>query len=159
MDDQDWQQAFELTLLSYIRCIRCVVPHMIKSGSGRIVNFTSSSTKQAIDNLILSNTFRMGVVGLTKSLARELAPHGILANVVGPGKLDTKRLRDLETVWADKQGISVEALQMKSMAEIPLGRYGHPKEMARLALFLCSTANTYLTGQNILVDGGMVKAY
>ena len=159
MDDNAWQLAFELTLLSYIRCIRSVVPHMIQSGGGRIVNFTSSSTKQAIDNLILSNTFRMGVVGLTKSLARELAPNGILANVVGPGKLDTERLRSLESIWADKKGVSVASLQKKSVAEIPMGRYGQPREMARLALFLCSTANTYLTGQNILVDGGMVKAY
>ena len=159
MDDEAWQQAFELTLLSYIRCIRGVLPEMINAGGGRIVNFTSSSTKQAIDNLILSNTFRMGVVGMTKSLAREVAPHGIMANVVGPGKMDTERLRSLEGIWAEKRGVSVEALQEKSVAEIPMERYGQPQEMARLTLFLCSAANTYVTGQNILVDGGMVKAY
>jgi 3-oxoacyl-[acyl-carrier protein] reductase len=158
-DDKAWQEAFDLTLLSFIRGIRCVLPHMKAAGEGRIVNFTSSSTRQAIDNLILSNTFRMGVVGLTKTLARELAPHNILINVVGPGKMDTARLRQLERIRAEKSGVTLEALQRKSAAEIPMGRYGRPEEMARLAVFLCSAANTYITGQNVLVDGGMVKAY
>jgi len=158
-DDDVWQQAFELTLLGYIRSIRAVLPLMRDAGVGRIVNFTSSSTKQAIDNLILSNTFRMGVVGLTKSLARETAKENILINVIGPGKMDTQRLRNLEAIRAEKQGIPLEALQKKSAAEIPLGRYGNPSEMARLAVFLCSEANTYITGQTMLADGGLVQAY
>ena len=158
-DDNVWQQAFELTLLGYIRSIRAVLPLMREAGIGRIVNFTSSSTKQAIDNLILSNTFRMGVVGLTKSLARETAKENILINVIGPGKMDTQRLRNLETIRAKKLEITLEALQKKSAAEIPLGRYGDPSEMARLAVFLCSQANTYITGQTMLADGGLVQAY
>jgi len=158
-DDDMWQQAFELTLLGFIRSIRAVLPLMRTAGVGRIVNFTSSSTKQAIDNLILSNTFRLGVVGLTKSLAREVAKENILVNVVGPGKMDTQRLRNLEAVRAEKQGLSLEALQKKSAAEIPLGRYGNPSEMARLTAFLCSQANTYITGQTLLADGGLVQAY
>ena len=158
-DDAAWQQAFELTLLGYIRSIRAVLPLMREAGIGRIVNFTSSSTKQAIDNLILSNTFRMGVVGLTKSLARETAKENILINVIGPGKMDTQRLKNLETLRADKLGITLEALHKKSAAEIPLGRYGDPSEMARLAVFLCSQANTYITGQTMLADGGLVQAY
>ena len=157
--DDVWQQAFELTLLGFIRSIRAVLPLMRNAGVGRIVNFTSSSTRQAIDNLILSNTFRLGVVGLTKSLAREMAKENILVNVVGPGKMDTQRLRNLESIRAEKQGISLDALQKKSAAEIPLGRYGDPAEMARLAVFLCSQANTYITGQTVLADGGLVQAY
>ena len=158
-DDDVWQQAFELTLLGFIRSIRAVLPLMRTAGGGRIVNFTSSSTKQSIDNLILSNTFRLGVVGLTKSLAREVAKENILVNVVGPGKMDTQRLRNLEAIRAEKLGLSLDVLQKKSAAEIPLGRYGNPSEMARLAVFLCSQANTYITGQTMLVDGALVQAY
>lgn len=158
-DDDDWQKAFELTLLGFIRSIRAVLPLMRAAGEGRIVNFTSSSTRQAIDNLILSNTFRTGVVGLTKTLARELARDNILINVVGPGKMDTARLRSLEAIRAEKQGIALDELQKKSAAAIPLGRYGRPEELARLAVFLCSAANTYITGQTVLADGGLVQAY
>lgn len=158
-DDDAWQKAFELTLLGFIRSIRAVLPLMRGAGAGRIVNFTSSSTRQAIDNLILSNTFRTGVVGLTKTLARELARENILINVVGPGKMDTARLRSLEALRAEKQGVALEDLQKKSAAEIPLGRYGRPEELARLAVFLCSSANTYITGQTVLADGGLVQAY
>jgi 3-oxoacyl-[acyl-carrier protein] reductase len=158
-DDDAWQKAFELTLLGFIRSIRAVLPVMRAAGAGRIVNFTSSSTRQAIDNLILSNTFRTGVVGLTKTLARELARENILINVVGPGKMDTARLRSIEALRAEKQGVALEDLQKKSAAEIPLGRYGRPEELARLAVFLCSEANTYITGQTVLADGGLVQAY
>jgi 3-oxoacyl-[acyl-carrier protein] reductase len=158
-DDEAWQRAFELTLLGFIRSTRAVLPLMRAAGAGRIVNYTSSSTRQAIDNLILSNTFRMGVVGLTKTLARELAPDNILINVVGPGKMDTARLRSLETLRARKLGVPLEDLQKKSAAGIPLGRYGRPEELARLAVFLCSEANTYITGQTVLADGGLVSAY
>ncbi len=157
--DDAWQKAFELTLLGFIRSIRAVLPLMRAAGGGRIVNFTSSSTRQAIDNLILSNTFRMGVVGLTKTLARELGRDNILINVVGPGKMETARLRSIEAVRAEKLGLSLEDLQQKSAAEIPLGRYGRPEELARLAVFLCSAANTYITGQTVLADGGLVQAY
>jgi 3-oxoacyl-[acyl-carrier protein] reductase len=158
-DDDAWQKAFELTLLGFIRSIRAVLPLMRAAGGGRIVNFTSSSTRQAIDNLILSNTFRTGVVGLTKTLARELARDNILINVVGPGKMDTARLRSIETMRAEKLGMTLEDLQNKSAADIPMGRYGRPEELARLAVFLCSVANTYITGQTVLADGGLVRAY
>jgi 3-oxoacyl-[acyl-carrier protein] reductase len=158
-DDDAWQKAFELTLLGFIRSIRAILPLMRAAGAGRIVNFTSSSTRQAIDNLILSNTFRTGVVGLTKTLARELARDNILINVVGPGKMDTARLRSIETMRAEKLGMTLEDLQNKSAADIPMGRYGRPEELARLAVFLCSVANTYITGQTVLADGGLVRAY
>jgi 3-oxoacyl-[acyl-carrier protein] reductase len=157
--DADWQAAFELTLLGFIRSINAVLPVMKQAGGGRIVNCTSSSTRQAIDNLILSNTFRMGVVGLSKTLAREMAPHNILVNVVGPGKIDTERARQLAAGRAEKAGTSVEAVLEKAAAEIPMGRYGEPEEMARLIVFLCSGANTYITGQTVLADGGLVQAY
>jgi len=159
LNDEDWIKAFELTLLSYIRTIRLVLPVMRKAGGGKIVNNTSISIKQAIDNLILSNTFRTGIVGLTKTLSKELATDNILINVVGAGKTATDRVNYLDSVRAKKDNISLEEIQMQSAQSIPLGRYGHPEEIAKLVVFLCSKANTYITGQSILVDGGMVGAY
>jgi 3-oxoacyl-[acyl-carrier protein] reductase len=88
-----------------------------------------------------------------------LARDNILINVVGPGKMDTARLRSIETMRAEKLGLTLEDLQDKSAAEIPMGRYGRPEELARLAVFLCSAANTYITGQTVLADGGLVRAY
>lgn len=157
--DEDWQNAYELCLLSYIRTIREVLPYMRANGGGRIVNSTSSSVKAVLDNLILSNTFRMGVVGLCKTLSQELGKDNILVNVIGPGRIGTARIDYLDTVRAEKAGKTVEEIQKASFANIPLGRYGRPDEYGRLAAFLCSEANTFITGQMVLVDGGMVKAF
>lgn len=157
--DRAWQEAFELTLLSYIRSIRAAIPYMQKSGQGRILNVASSSTKQVIDNLILSNTFRMGVVGLSKTLARELGREQILVNVISPGRINTARLRQLDQVRAERTGLSAQQVARQAAANIPLERFGEPLELARLAVFLCSQANNYITGQNILVDGGAAQAY
>lgn len=158
-DDDAWQSAFELTMLGYVRAIRASIPHMKAGGGGRIVNNTSVSTKQAIDGLILSNVFRSGLVGLGKSLARELGPESILVNTVGPGRIDTERIEQLDTIWAEKAGISYEEQREQSQASIPLKKYGEPADFGRIVAFLCSQANNYLTGQNILIDGAMVEAY
>jgi 3-oxoacyl-[acyl-carrier protein] reductase len=157
-DDTAWQNAFELNLLSYIRTTRAALPHLRKA-SGRIVNFTSSSVKSPIENLILSNTFRTGVLGMTKTLASELGHDGILVNVLGPGRIQTERIEQLDKIRATKLNTSVEQVRADTAKSIPLGRYGTPEEYARMAVFLGSPANTYITGQTILVDGGMVKAY
>lgn len=157
-DDTAWQQAYELTLLSYIRTIREVLPHMRANGGGRILNSTSSSIKAVLDNLILSNTFRMGVVGLAKTLSQELGKDNILVNVIAPGRIGTSRIDYLDKVRAEKAGKTVEEIQRVAFSNIPLGRYGTPQEYGKLAVFLCSSANTFITGQSILVDGGMVKA-
>lgn len=158
-DDAVWQSAFELTLLSFIRTIRAALPHMRAGGGGRIVNFTSSSVKQPIENLILSNTFRMGVLGMTKTLAGEVGKDGILANVLGPGRIQTDRITQLDTMRANKAGKTTDEIRAETSRTIPVGRYGEPEEMAKLAVFLASPANTYITGQAMLVDGGMVKSY
>jgi 3-oxoacyl-[acyl-carrier protein] reductase len=156
--DETWQFAFELNLLSYVRTIREVLPLMRKQHWGRIINSTSSSVKQVIDSLILSNTFRLGVIGLTKTLSRELAGDGILVNAIGPGRFDTDRIRQLDRDKSERTGLSMDEVQAGSLMNIPMGRYGKPEEYARLALFLGSEANTYITGQTILADGGMVRA-
>lgn len=156
--DEAWQKAYELNLLSYIRAIREVLPYMRKNGTGRIVNYTSSSVKQVLDNLILSNTFRLGVVGLTKTLSQELGKDGILINVMGPGRIATDRIKYLDSVRADKSGKSIEDIYQDTIKSIPMGRYGTPEEYGKLTVFLCSDANTYITGQTILVDGGLTKS-
>lgn len=159
LDDRDWIEAFELTLLSYIRSTRLVIPIMRKAGIGKIVNNTSISTKMAIDNLILSNTFRTGIVGMSKTLSKELAKDNILINVVGAGKTATSRVDYLDNVNSKKLGLSLNDIQKESFKSIPLGRYGKIEEISKLVVFLCSEANSYITGQNILVDGGMVRGY
>ncbi len=158
-DDAAWQSAFELNLLSTIRTTRAVLPHLRRGGGGRIVNFTSSSVKSPLENLILSNTFRTAVMGLTKTLAGELGRDGILVNVLGPGRIQTDRIEQLDGIRAKKSGATLEQVRADTAKTIPLGRYGTPAEFAQLAVFLGSPANSYITGQTLLVDGGMVKAY
>ena len=157
MSDSDWQEAFELNLLSYIRVIREALP-ALKNKGGKIVNIASSSTKEPIPGLILSNTFRTGIVGLSKTLAMELAGDGILVNTVSPGRIATERVAHLDEVNALKQGVSINEIKELAEGKIPLGRYGKPEEFAKFVVFLLSGANTYITGQSFLVDGGMVKS-
>jgi 3-oxoacyl-[acyl-carrier protein] reductase len=157
-DDNAWQAAFELNLLSYVRLIRATLPDLKQNG-GRIINVTSSSIKQPIPGLILSNAFRMGILGLAKSLADELAPHNILVTTVAPGRIATDRTAYLDQLKADKQGISVEQIEEMARKNIPLGRYGDTDEFARVVCFLASSASSYMTGSTIMVDGGMVKSY
>lgn len=158
-DDAAWQQAFELTVLGYVRSIRAALPHLRAGGGGRIVNNASLSTKQAIDGLHLSNVFRTGLVGLGKSLARELARDEILLNTVGAGRIDTDRIASLDALWADKASISPAEQRAKGEASIPLGRYGSTADFARAVVWLSSAANGYVTGQNLLIDGGLSEAY
>ncbi len=158
MSDEDWQKAFEVNLLGTIRMIRAALPYMRQVGGGRIVNLTSTSIKQPIDGLILSNVFRTGVNALTKTLAAELAPDGILINTVAPGRIATDRIRELDEAQARKTGKAVEEIRAENERQIPLGRLGMPDEFGKIAAFYASFANTYVTGQAILVDGGSVKA-
>jgi 3-oxoacyl-[acyl-carrier protein] reductase len=158
LDDAAWQQAFELNLMSTVRLIRGVLPHMREQRWGRIITIASSSIKQPIENLLLSNTYRVAILGLAKSLAIEFAPDGVLINTVGPGRIDTDRVAGLDAVRAATAGLTVDEVRAQAEAAIPLGRYGTAEEFANVAAFLVSGANTYLTGQHFLVDGGMVKA-
>lgn len=155
--DEQWQEAFELNLLSYIRVTRAVLPHLKKNG-GKIVNIASSSVKEPIPGLILSNTFRTGITGLTKTLAFEFAEYGILVNTVAPGRIATDRVAYLDEQNAKKRGITKEEIEKKFQEIIPLGRYGEPEEFANYVVFLLSDANSYVTGQTLLVDGGLVKS-
>ncbi|MFC5531608.1 SDR family oxidoreductase [Cohnella yongneupensis] len=157
MEDEDWLGGFELSLLSTIRMIREALPHMRSAGGGRIVNLASTSIKQPIEGLILSNVFRAGVQALTKSLASELASEGILINTIAPGRIATDRVNELDGKRALDRNIPIEEFQAQSASLIPLGRMGTPEEFARYVVFYGSFANTYVTGQTLVVDGGMLK--
>lgn len=158
LDDDAWQAGFELTLLAYIRTIREVLPDLRKNG-GRIINITSSSIKQPIPGLLLSNAFRMGMLGLGKSLANELAGDNILVHTVAPGRVATDRTLYLDQLKSEKTGATVDEITRQNLNLIPLGRYGTAEEFARVVTFLASPVCSYTTGSTILVDGGMVKGY
>jgi 3-oxoacyl-[acyl-carrier protein] reductase len=157
LTDDEWQSAFELNLLSYIRVIREALPYLKEHG-GKILNIASSSIKEPIPGLILSNTFRTGIVGLSKTLASELASYDILINTIAPGRISTDRVKHLDQFNADKQGVDIRTVELTIKETIPLKRYGTPEEFANVAAFLLSDANTYMTGSSFLVDGGMIKA-
>ncbi|MBS4177308.1 SDR family oxidoreductase [Lederbergia citrea] len=157
MDDEAWQKSFELNLLSYIRIIREALPHLKKAG-GRIINVASSSIREPIPGLILSNTFRMGIAGLSKTLADELAPYEILVNTIAPGRIATERIKQLDESNADKQGITPEQAASLARESIPLGRDGRPEEFAKVVVFLASEGNTYMTGSSFFVDGGKLRS-
>ncbi|MGZ9583952.1 SDR family oxidoreductase [Paenibacillus marinisediminis] len=158
LSDEMWQAGFELTLLSYVRAIRAVLPYMREQQYGRIINLTSSSHKQPIEELTLSSTFRVGVLGLAKTLAPELTSQGILINTIGPGRFSTDRIIQLDRLTSERQGISLEEVTAKEIAGIPIGRYGTPEEMGQLIAFLASPVNSYVTGQALLADGGAVRS-
>jgi 3-oxoacyl-[acyl-carrier protein] reductase len=153
--DEDWEDAFELTLLSSIRLIRETIEHMDPEG-GAILTITSSSVKEPIENLILSNVMRSGVVSLVKSLSRELAPRNIRVNNIIPGFFDTDRLKSLDRSAAEAADIPIDAVREKRQHTIPLGRYGIPEEFGRAAAFLLSPASSYVNGNSFTIDGGAI---
>jgi 3-oxoacyl-[acyl-carrier protein] reductase len=156
LDDDKWLRGYELTLMSAVRAMRAAIPRMRDGGFGRIVVLGSSSVRKPIDNLVLSNAYRPALDGIIKSLAVELGPDGITANMVSPGRLDTERVRDLDAKAADRTGVSADEARAASEAKIPMGRYGAPEDLAAMVAFLVSDAAGYVTGQSVLVDGGMV---
>ena len=157
MADDQWQAAFELNLLSTIRFIREVLPYMRKKRWGRIINIQSSSVKQPIDGLILSNTIRPGVVGLSKTLAAALGKDSITINTVCPGRILTDRLRSLMEIRAGQAGKSLDEFLPQATADIPLGRIGTPEEFANMVVFLASERASYVTGVTVQVDGGLIR--
>ena len=156
-DDIAWQAAFELTLMSAVRMIRAVLPAMRARGSGSILTVTSSSIKEPIDILLLSNVMRSGVVSLAKSLSQQLAAEKIRVNNLVPGSIDTDRLRSNITVQSKAAGVSFEEKFAQRSAAIPWGRFGNADEFGRAGAFLLSDAASYITGQTLVVDGGMMK--
>jgi 3-oxoacyl-[acyl-carrier protein] reductase len=153
---EDWQDAFERSLLQVVKWTQAVTPYM--KGWGRIVNIVSTSVKQPIDGLLLSNSIRPGVIGFSKSAARELAPLEITINSILPGSIRTERSIELAQVRSSKEGLSVEQVLKERAREIPAGRLGEPDEIGATVAFLCSKQAAYITGATLTVDGGLTRA-
>ncbi len=157
-NDTDWEEAFNLSLLSVVRMIRAVLPEMTKNQLGSILTITASSIKEPIDNLILSSVFRSGVASLVKSLANELGDKGIRINNIIPGRIDTDRVRSLDNIAAKRESKSIDEIISNQHHGIPLGRYGTIEEFGAVAAFLLSDKASYMTGTSVLVDGGKIRS-
>ena len=155
---ETWATQFSTMVSSLIQLTDKVLPDMRSAGWGRVITSTSSGIVTPIPNLGMSNTLRMALVGWSKTLAGEVASEGITVNVILPGRIATKRLGQLDSARAGREGISVEQVARNSAATIPLGRYGEPHEYGAVAAFLASCQASYLTGSVIRVDGGMIPA-
>jgi 3-oxoacyl-[acyl-carrier protein] reductase len=147
----------DLNFLSTVYFAREVIPHMQRQRWGRIVTITSITTKQPVADLVLSNAVRAAVVGLVKSLANEFGKDGILVNNVGPGYTATDRLKDLAKARSAASGKSEKEISEGWSSEAPLKRLGEPREIADAIVWLASERASYVTGQTLLVDGGLYK--
>ena len=156
LSDDDWRQAFEVVTLNFVRFVRAVTPHMRARHWGRIIGIQSSSVKQPVDNIDLSNGTRPGVAGLMKALMPDLAKDGITINLVLPGMFATSRLGAL--VSGSGQVDQATAAQIARIAAIPLGRLGDPIELGNLVAFLASERASYITGAVYQVDGGIIRS-
>lgn len=156
-DDEAWMKAVALNLMSVVRLNRAAVTMMREAGEGSIVNLTSISVKEPIKGLVLSNSIRAGVVGLSKTLANELGGEGIRVNVVCPGYTATERMTELMTARAEREGKSYDDIAAGFHSSVPLGEFGEPADIARTVAFLASDAACYLTGVTVQVDGGAVR--
>jgi 3-oxoacyl-[acyl-carrier protein] reductase len=155
--DADWRKAIDLNFMSAVYFSREVIPPMQKRHWGRIITITSITTKQPVSDLILSNAVRTGVVGLVRSLANEFGKDGILVNNVGPGFTATDRLKELAKTRSSASGKAEQEIFDTWAADSALKRVGEPREVAETILWLASERASYVTGQTILVDGGVYK--
>lgn len=152
--DEAWLRAFEGAFLSTVRMVRLAIPQMLEAGGGSVVAVQSSSVKQPIPGMFLSNGVRPGVAGLTKSLTQEYARRGVRFNVVCPGRIQTERFLSVEK----SHGGDTEARIARMSAEVPIGRLGRPEEVADAIAYLCSARASYITGSVLSVDGGNVRS-
>ena len=158
INKEDWQKSINLNLLSLVRVSELILPYMQQQQFGRIIAITSVSVKQPLNNLVLSNTTRLGVVGFAKTLANEYAKDNILVNVVCPGPTLTNRMKELIKKQMRETGKSKQEVMNFWLENIPLGRFGHPEDLANLVVFLASERASYITGTVVQVDGGFVKS-
>ncbi len=154
LNDDHWQEGFDVTMMSTVRLIRGVLPGMRERRWGRVLTIVSSSVRQPVDRLELSNALRPGIVGLFKSLAVTMGKDNVLFNCVAPGRIMTERF----LAGSKNAGMTEEAYAAKHQATVPLGRVGKPDEIADVVAFLASERASYINGATVIVDGGMIRS-
>ena len=157
-DPDAWRSWYQAMAISIFELTRHLLPPMKDKGWGRIISVVSSGVEQPIPNLGQSNAVRASIVGWSKSLANEVAAHGVTVNCVVPGRIHTERVDEIDAANAKRQSIDVAAVAAQSRATIPVGRYGKPEEFAAVVAFLASAPAAYVTGSLVRVDGGLIKS-
>jgi 3-oxoacyl-[acyl-carrier protein] reductase len=153
----DWDDAYQKILRWKVAITQAFVPAMMKTGYGRVLYIESSSVKQPIENLVLSNSLRLAVTGMVKTLSQEIARSGVTLNILGPGSHNTPAIDRLYHKKSEQTGLSFEEVKKAAIKQIPVGALGEATDFAGLALWLLSPQSRYVTGQTITVDGGMIK--
>jgi 3-oxoacyl-[acyl-carrier protein] reductase len=156
LDEAAWKTAIDGTLWSAIRLLRAALPYLREGREPAILVILSSSVREPIPGVTTSNLIRPGLAGLVKSLVEEIVP--VRINGLAPGRFSTDRIAQLDAARARSANLPVEEIQQQMIGRIPLGRYGDPLELGRLAAFLLSPAASYVTGAIVPIDGGMVRA-
>lgn len=155
---QDWDEAYQKILRWKVALTQTFVPAMMEQGYGRMLFIESASVKQPLENLVLSNSLRVAVVGMVKTLSQEIARSGVTLNILAPGSHNTPAIDRIYHKKAEQTGLSFDEVREKAIAQIPVGFLGEAADFASLALWLLSPYSRYITGQTITVDGGSVKA-
>ncbi|MHB8648026.1 MAG: SDR family oxidoreductase [Thermomicrobiales bacterium] len=155
--DAQWEAGFETNFMSAVRLIRLAIPIMQARGGGRVINIVSYSVKQPIENLIISNSIRAAVIGLTKTLSQQFGKDGITFNNVLPGTILTDRVRQTSRTQAEREGISVDEVIERGGKSVPMGRIGQPDDLGSLVVYLASARAEWLTGTSTQIDGGAYK--
>ena len=158
LSQQQWDIAARSLLTSVVELTRLVLPGMKERRWGRILNITSIAAKQPVENLILSNSLRAAVTGFAKTLADEVAEHGITVNNILPGYTLTERVEQLAGTVAEKEGVEIDEVKRRWESQIPMKRLGRPEEFAALAAFLVSERASYITGSSVAADGGWIRS-
>lgn len=155
---EDWDNAYRSLLRWKVELTQALVPKMMERQYGRVIYIESSSVKQPLENLVLSSSLRVAVVGMVKTLSQEIAKSGVTLNILGPGSHDTPAIDRIYRKKSEQTGLPVEEVREKAIAQIPVGALGLPADFASLALWLLSPHSRYVTGQTITLDGGSVKS-
>lgn len=154
---EDWDNAYKNILRWKVALTKALVPAMIKNRYGRLLYIESSSVKQPIENLVLSNSLRVAVVGMVKTLSQEIAKSGVTLNILGPGSHNTPAIDRIYHKKSEQTGLPFDEVKKNAISQIPVGALGEAEDFASLALWLLSPMSRYVTGETITVDGGMVK--